>query len=121
MLNLGMHLSTNEAALYCITPMWCNFRQLPLDITANVCACDTCVVDPRLPVHQQDNRNCKAVHTEHTLNNSYFDTPAIIESGHAVPEHVCNVCLRSLVLSTLLPRGAMVWYGLICPQVYSQL
>ncbi len=48
---LGIHLSANEAALYCTTPMRCGavwWVQLSLKIAAKVCAWGTCVVDPKI-------------------------------------------------------------------------
>ncbi len=56
-LKQGMYLSKNKAAPYCTAPMWHGVVQLPLDITVNVCAQGTCVVDPRYtctPPRQQE-------------------------------------------------------------------
>ncbi len=93
--------------------------RLPLNITAYVCACGSCVFDPwyacTLP-RQQKLQNYP--HWAHT-KNAHLDGLTSIGSGHAAHKHVCSVCLRSLTLSTLLHQGGTVWYGFIHAQVYS--
>ncbi len=91
---------------YTVLWQWGGVR-LPLDITANVCTWGTCVLDPRFtctPLRQQ------------TLQ--HFDVPTTIGLGCTAHKHFCSICLRLLVLSTLLHRGDTIQGGFIRSQMY---
>ncbi len=117
MCKLGIHLSTNEAAPYCTTPMWFATS------TRHYCKCVRVrhVWSEIYLYTTEATETVKAVHTERAPNNAHFDGLTTIESGCAAHEHICSIYLRLVALTTLSHWGDMVPCGFVRAQVYSQL